>query len=163
MIEVDITASMRNRAKYYARKLGQLHNSITKGEGNTAGYLGEFAYLETFSGTWTKDDRDYDLITSNDLYADVKTKRCKSKPKLNYECSVANYNAQQDCDIYIFTRVQKDYTKCWLLGWMETEKYFDLSVFLKEGEIDPSNGWKVRCDCYNLSISDLNEFTEEFI
>lgn len=162
MLEVDITGPMRKRAKYYAEKLGTLQNSFTRGDGNIAGYLGELSYIEEFGGTWAKNDRDYDIVTINGLFADVKTKRCSGQPKPEYECSVSSYNTDQDCDIYIFTRVQKDYKKCWILGWITKEKYYDQAVFRKKGEIDSANGWIVSADCYNLPIFELNDFTEEF-
>ena len=41
MIEVEITEKMKQRAWRKAREMGKLKNSITKGDGNIAGFLGE--------------------------------------------------------------------------------------------------------------------------
>ena len=41
MIEVKITPQMKKRAWAKARKMGKLRNSITRGQGNIAGFLGE--------------------------------------------------------------------------------------------------------------------------
>ena len=41
MIEVKITPQMKKRAWDKARKMGKLRNSITRGQGNIAGFLGE--------------------------------------------------------------------------------------------------------------------------
>ena len=56
----------------------------------------------------------------------------------------------------MFTRILKDMTAGWILGYLNKEDYFKKSTFLKKGEIDPSNNWKVSTDCYNLSINKLN-------
>ena len=39
MIEVEITDDMKRRAWKRARDMGQINNSITKGDGNIAGFL----------------------------------------------------------------------------------------------------------------------------
>lgn len=41
MIEVKITGSQIDKAKALAQELGQLNNSITGGQGNLAGFIGE--------------------------------------------------------------------------------------------------------------------------
>ena len=41
MIKIDINNEMIESAKSKARDLGKLNNSITKGKGNLAGFLGE--------------------------------------------------------------------------------------------------------------------------
>ena len=41
MIEIKITEDMKKRAWRKAREMGEINNSITKGDGNIAGFLGE--------------------------------------------------------------------------------------------------------------------------
>ena len=48
MIEVEITDEMIHEARKYAKELGNLKNSIEKGAGNLAGFLGEILVRETF-------------------------------------------------------------------------------------------------------------------
>jgi hypothetical protein len=73
---------------------------------------------------------------------------------------VAALNTKQACDIYVFTRVLKDMTKGWILGWLNKEDYFNSAIFLKKGQVDPSNNWKVLTDCYNLPIHKLNNIED---
>ena len=40
--------------------------------------------------------------------------------------------------------------------YLNKEDYFKKATFMKKGEIDPSNNWKVSTDCYNLPINKLN-------
>ncbi len=93
MIEVKITDDMKTRAWRKAREMGKLNNSITKGDGNIAGFLGEEIANEVIGGKITN-TYDYDIIDDDGLRYDVKTKRCTSEPKGYYECSVAAYNTK---------------------------------------------------------------------
>ena len=36
------------------------------------------------------------------------------------------------------------------------EEYFNKATFLKKGDIDPSNNYTVKADCYNVPISELD-------
>ena len=99
--------------------------------------------------------------TSKKIKYDVKTKRCTSEPKPFYECSVAAYNTKQGCDRYAFVRVEYKngrWGRAWVLGWLEKEEYFKNAHKLRKGQVDPSNGFKVKANCYNVAISDLKNF-----
>lgn len=161
MIEVLITDEMLEIANNKAQKLGQLRNSITRGDGNVAGYLGELV-VKSLMGGEIKDTRDYDIVFPNGIRADVKTKRCTSKPSEYYECSISDYNTMQKCDRYIFVRVLKDYKKAWVLGWYPKDQYYTEATFIQQGQIDPSNNWRAKCDCWNLPISSLKKI-EDFM
>tara|TARA_R100000687_G_C6386637_1_gene135278 strand:+ start:165 stop:659 length:495 start_codon:yes stop_codon:yes gene_type:complete len=151
---INITDKDIKEAKLLANSMGKLRNSITKGQGNVHGFLGEII-TSKFLKSKLSNTYDYDIIHNN-LKIDVKTKRVTTPPRDYYECSVASLNTKQLCDIYVFTRVLKDMTKGWLLGYINKKDYFDKAVLLKRGDIDPSNNWKVKTDCYNLPINKLN-------
>ena len=157
MIEVYITDDQIYQAEQRAIEMGAIKNSITKGAGNLAGFVGELIVLDTVGGTMC-DTYDYDIIYKDSVKADVKTKRTKVKPKPFYECSIANYNTHQLCDEYVFVRVLNDMSKGWILGWMDKDEYLNRATFMVKGEIDPRNNYKVRADCYNLPISELRSF-----
>lgn len=154
MIEVDITPTMIERAETLSKDLGKLNNSITKGEGNIAGFLGEIIFADLFNAD-IKHTYDYDVVLKNGKRVDVKTKRTSVKPLPYYDCSIASYNTKQKCDEYAFVRIKYDLSKGWYLGKIDKELYFKKSRFLKEGDIDPDNNFKVRADCYNLKIQEL--------
>ena len=132
-------------------EMGKLKNSIRSGAGNLIGFVGELAvcaYLKILPcNTY-----DYDVIYRN-VTLDIKTKECTSPPKSFYECSIASFNTTQKCKAYVFTRVCG--YKVWILGWKGKTEYFDQSNFLRKGQVDPSNNFTVKADCYNLKISDL--------
>jgi hypothetical protein len=39
---------------------------------------------------------------------------------------------------------------------MDKKEYFEKAVFVKKGDVDPSNNYTARSDCYNIKIEDLN-------
>ena len=160
MIEIDVTQQMKKRAWKKAREMGVIHNSIMKGGGNIAGFLGEEIANSLIDGA-INNTYDYDITSKSGVKYDVKTKRCTSAPKPNYECSVANFNTKQKCDRYAFVRVEfknGKWGRAWLLGWLTHDEYFKKAKRLTKGDIDPSNGFIVRADCHNVPISELRKF-----
>jgi hypothetical protein len=162
MIEVKITKAMKDRAAKKAKEMGEIRNSITHGEGNLAGFIGEEIANKILKGK-IKNTYDYDIVTDEFTY-DVKTKRCTSAPKPFYECSIAAYNIKQRCDRYIFIRVEcinEVCTRAWVLGWIDKEEYFKRADRLVKGQVDKRNNYTVKADCFNLRIDELNQFEEE--
>ena len=160
MIQVEITEDMKKRAWAKSREMGVIKNSIMKGDGNIAGFIGEEVANVVIEGS-ISNTYDYDIVDNDGIKYDVKTKRCTSKPKPYYDCSVANFNTKQQCDRYVFVRVEnknRRWGRAWVLGWLEHDEYFEKSRHLKKGQIDPSNNFVVRADCHNVAISELNEF-----
>ena len=158
MIEVLITEEMKKRAWRKARQMGEINNSITKGDGNIAGFLGEEVANSVIGGD-VSNTYDYDIIKDG-ITCDVKTKRCTSEPKPYYECSVAAYNIKQKCDYYAFVRIEKTgsrWSRAWFLGCCKKENYFQNARFLKKGQRDGNNNFKVKADCYNMEIRDLKQ------
>tara|TARA_Y100000385_G_scaffold277144_1_gene323739 strand:+ start:334 stop:816 length:483 start_codon:yes stop_codon:yes gene_type:complete len=159
MIEVKITEEMKKKAWRKSREMGEINNSITKGDGNIAGFLGEEVANFLIKGEVTN-TYDYDIIKDGRKY-DVKTKRCTSQPKNYYECSVAAFNTKQKCDEYVFVRIENlkgKWGRAWVLGYYPKDKYFEDAKFLKKGQRDGDNGFLVKANCYNMSIKDLNKY-----
>ena len=162
MIEVKITEDMKKRAWAKSREMGVIKNSIMKGDGNIAGFLGEEVANVVLGGI-INNTYDYDLVSVDGIKYDVKTKRCTSPPKPYYDCSVANFNTKQKCDRYVFVRIEnknKRWGRAWVLGWLTHDDYFKKARKLTKGQKDPSNGFIVRADCHNVAISELNKFED---
>ena len=155
MIEVQITADMLIKARAKAVEMGKLHNSILRGKGNMSGFIGEQIALQVLDGTW-ENTYNYDMKVG-DTRIDVKTKQTSVKPLPHYECSIAAFNTKQDCDGYAFVRVLNDFSIGWFLGVLTKQDYFDKATFLKKGDVDPSNNYTVKADCYNVRIDELGD------
>lgn len=143
-------------ASLLAREMGVLRNSIETGRGSMAGFLGEIAAQRVYGGEISH-TYEYDLILPDGRTADVKTKRTRTEPLDYYECSVADFNTRQRCDIYIFCRVHYDLTRAWVLGHYDKKKYMEDSRLLRRGEKDGDNGFIVRADCHNMRIDQLEK------
>lgn len=161
MLIAKVTPYTIKIAREKSLAMGTLKNSITGGEGNLAGFIGELLFCHYIHGTH-ENTYDYDILKDGVAW-DVKTKRCTSPPKDHYECSVAAFNTRQRCDNYCFIRIVYDeqndiWGNAYLLGWMPKQEYFERAKFLRKGEIDPLNNFRVKADCYNMAIRDLKEF-----
>lgn len=154
MIEVEVKPHHIEKAKVLAEEMGTLRNSITSGQGNLAGFIGEVILAEMLEAKQAN-TYDSDLMLDNGKTIDVKTKRTRCKPLGYYECSIAAYNTKQKCDFYAFCRVNNEMTKLWFLGMVDKGRYFEMSRFLKKGARDGDNGFVVKADCYNITIKDL--------
>jgi len=158
VIEVVVTGNMLVTARDKAAEMGRLRNSITRGQGNIAGFLSE-AIAQQVMGGELANTYEYDLVLSNGKTVDVKTKQTSVKPLDTYECSIAGLNTTQECDFYAFVRVKNDLSVGWFLGVYDKQQYMLDSTFMKKGTIDASNGYTVKSDCYNLKINQLKEHT----
>ncbi len=147
------TDEQKKLAHKLAKQMGSIRNSITQGEGNAAGFLGEIVVADSL-GIERLPTKDYDMALDDGRTVDVKTKRTTVVPKEYYDCSIASTSTHQKCDYYVFTRCAKDGT-LYILGDCGREDYFNRARFLKKGEQDGDNGYIVRADCYNLPISEL--------
>lgn len=163
-IEIEITPEMAARAQEKAQEMGELKNSIRRGQGNLAGFLGEEIVLAAWTGAESHNTYQHD-ITFEGVTFEVKTKDRTVRPRRDYEASVANFNTRQTADFYVFVSLYRvketgDYTRGYIIGVIEKEAYKTQANFLKVGDTDPSNGWRVSADCYNLPYTGLVSFSD---
>jgi hypothetical protein len=156
MIEVVISPAMLVEARDKAAEMGQLRNSIIRGAGNIAGFIGEAIAQQVLGGKLCN-TYDYDLVLDDGTKVDVKTKQTGYVPLPSYDCSIAALNTKQDCNYYAFVRVKNDFSIGWYLGVYNKDQYMKDAVFMQKGTIDPSNGYTVKSDCYNIKIDKLKD------
>ena len=87
IVEIPFTQDMVNSAKAKAKQMGSIKNSILKGKGNFAGFLGEeavAAYISADIISFEEGDAKYGHdILKNDRRIEVKTKRRTVAPSLS--------------------------------------------------------------------------------
>ena len=162
IIELPISTAALNYSWVKSRDLGKLKNSITSGEGNQVGFLGEYLVSEYLGGVLTN-TYDYDILIPEGTI-DCKSKQVTSVPYPNYECSVAAFNITQKCDFYSFSRVEfinSKFTRAWFIGIIRKEEYFEKARKLIKGTKDGNNNFTVRSDCFNLRIDQLYSTVDE--
>jgi len=94
MIELKVSDKTLLTARDMAEEMGRIHNSITKGQGNIAGFIGELVCLDLLNGRH-ESTKDYDIILTDGTKLDVKTKRTSVEPKPHYDCSVEALSLHQ--------------------------------------------------------------------
>ena len=65
MIEIKLTKKIVEQCKSKAKDMGKLNNSITKGQGNLAGIVGEYIVHKYLKNSEWKNTYSYDLIHEN--------------------------------------------------------------------------------------------------
>lgn len=137
--------------------MGILPGSYTRGAGNMVGCLGEIAVGHYLRNSKYVGDScySYDFLYKKNRI-DVKSKSCSGRPKLNYSAFVnCKPDFKPDNDVYFFTRVKKDLSVVYLLGWLESASLKKAATFRKKGEADP-DGFVFKSPGYQLLIQDLN-------
>ena len=102
MIYVPITSSMKRIATRNANRMGRIRNSITRGQGNSYGFLGEQITKLVLGGEIVNKGKkynvDYDLVLDDGTTVEVKTKKTTVEPKKKSACSVEKKNNKQKCE-----------------------------------------------------------------
>ena len=172
MIVIPHTYEMEAKALNRAIQMGSIKNSITKGRGNLAGFIGEEAFCAYTGASIVMDKNMYDYdVVLNDDRIEIKTKRRTVKPKPNYDVSVADTSTHQKPDEYVFisfefgkvktiNKKQKVYNELknvWLLGSKDAKEYFKQATKWDKGRVDISNNFTTLVDMWNLPISRLDD------
>lgn len=155
MIEISITQQQIKRAEILY-KFKVLNNSITKGEGNLIGALGEIIVFDYYQNKGREVEHcqhhDFDLMIEG-FKVEIKTQETRFKPLHWFTCHVSDYNATQECDFYCFPFVNESMSTAWLAGMIKKNDFKERAVFKKEGEI----GFKkpFLCDTWTVRIDEL--------
>lgn len=111
-----------------------------------------------------QDTYDYDFITSNGIRVDLKTKsKSDYEPQRHWYCMVPAYQIdKQQCDQYIFNRINRDLSIVWMVGYISKDNFIKRAMYIEKGEtlpdVDGSRDWECWTTGYYLRIDELNEF-----
>jgi len=153
MIKMPISDIDMMTAKSRSDLMGVLASSRTQGKGNLVGFVGE-ALTERYTSGRLVQSFDFDILIG-DLRVDVKTKSCSSEPKAHYLCSVMSYQLKNECDGYVFARVNLAARDGWLLGYIPKADLLSRGFFAKKGS--PDGRFTFTEDCWNIQISNLDD------
>ena len=155
---IEPTREMHEEATIRGDKIPKnIKNSILNGGGIYTGAIGEVVFRHLVSGTESggREVYHFDVLLPNGKLCEVKSKKRAVPPMSHYECSVANFNAKQECDYYVFTSALDDYSKHWILGYLPKDEFKKVASCRKEGDYDPSNRQTCSADCWNVKINQL--------
>ena len=167
LYKVEVTAEMIRKAEEKSKLHGDIKNSIRRGDGNMAAYIGEEMALKFLSDVKEKNTYDYDMIrfpnTPWEHTIDVKTKeRGVSKegkayvPRGHYSVHVTEASLHQRVDTYVFAQVNrvKEGYEGWILGWMDRDEYLKKAEVVKKGQPD-EYGKPETADARKMKISEI--------
>lgn len=165
------------------------NNSITKGERNVLGMLGEICYVMMMSRIMDRSqikflpnpdnpNYDYDVKIYNSTF-DVKTKQRTVQPRMDYDASIAAYSKdQQKCDYYAFTSITvsknnpNKFLDFYYMGHIKKQNFFKIAQYKNEGDPDGDNivmkngkakKFEITKDCYNLKYNQLEQFSMDML
>lgn len=119
--------------------------------------LAEIIFERTYPNAVRISDKDFNAdFIMNGKRVDVKCKERTVYCKDYYEVSVEARQMEYDTDWYMFYSFNSRDNVMEFLGGIEKDDYKCRSTLYKKGDRDPSNGWVVSVDCYNLKISELS-------
>jgi len=147
------TEDTLKRAELEASKIPKdLNGSNRKGGGRLLGILGEFIGLKVLGGNRVDQDIEdkyhWDIIYGNNTKIDMKSKEFKRELPLQdkmlyWDCSIEDFNTEQQCDEYGFVRCFIDssgYKYGYYLGKITKKDFFEKAEFKKKGEKDSKSG-----------------------
>jgi hypothetical protein len=156
ILEVEIDSEMHEQAMQRAALMGALPNSITRGEGNIAGMIGELIVLKAYPLIYAP-TFDFDLKTRGGATIDVKTTPTAVTPKPYHAGNVATVTRMQDVSFYLFVRVLEDYSRGWVLGSCTPEQLKMRGTHFRKDQRDPSRpSFTYSADCWSIKIEKLN-------
>ena len=159
---MPLTEEMKVRARGKSDALGELRNSIRRGEGNYSGYLGEeaiAAYLGANLMSCEDGEEKYghDLVLLSGEKAEVKTKSRRFPPMSSWTVAVAEASGHQRPDVYIFMSYDKSRDEMWAVGQKGYAEFYSLAKYVPEGTEDASNNWTASAAHYAMEHKDLDE------
>jgi hypothetical protein len=156
MIKLQITESQIERAKKLF-SFNKLKNSIKEGEGNLLGAIGEIVafdyYQEQDKLVIHSGDFNFDLLIDGSKI-EVKTMEVNATPKEYHEYNVSLYNAEQQCDYYLFLNVDSSHSTAYIKGYVSKERFKKIRQLRLKGEKNGS--FEYKCDTFVVLNSQLS-------
>lgn len=167
LIEYPVTDFL-DEADHRANKIGTLDRSMRGLQGAQVGALGEVVgmrYLRDRGVTFTEVfSTTHDVITKSGNTLEFKTKERTVRPSASYECTAPAYNKDhQQPNMYLFISLLAEgksdamsrFSRAYILGTIRHDEFEAKAKLWRQGELDPSNGWVAKIDCWNVPISAL--------
>lgn len=160
MIKINITDQQIIEAqKLYNFKA--LNNSITEGESQIYGALGEVMVMDflrslnkpvNYIGSY-----DYDLEI-NGKKIDVKTIKTDKEPTNDFNANISAFNTRQQTDFYLWCSVAESMKYGYIIGYLEKDEFYRLAELKKKGEID-FGSWVFKSDTYTTKVKNIKKIT----
>ncbi len=160
MIKIYITPEQLDEAQrlYHFKTL---NNSITKGESQIYGAIGEIIAMDYLRSLNKQVEYvgayDYDLQI-NGKKIDVKTFKTNKEPTNDFNANISAFNHTQKTDFYLWCSVAINMEYGYIIGYLEKDEFYRIAELKKKGEID-FGSWVFKSDTYTTKIKNIKIFT----
>lgn len=138
----------------------KLRNSITEGQSQIYGALGEVMVMNFFKLYYENVEYvgsyDFDLKI-NGKKIDVKTIKTDKEPTKDFNANISAYNITQQTDFYLWCSVSENMKYGYIIGYLEKDEFYKIAQLKKKGEIDWGN-WVFKSDTYTTQIKNIKTF-----
>lgn len=138
----------------------KLNNSITKGQSQIYGALGEVMVMNFFKLYYENVEYvgsyDFDLKI-NGKKIDVKTIKTDKEPTKDFNANISAFNITQKTDFYLWCSVAENMKYGYIIGYLEKDEFYKIAQLKKKGEIDWGN-WVFKSDTYTTQIKNIKTF-----
>lgn len=135
----------------------KLRNSITEGQSQIYGALGEVMVMNFFKLYYENVEYvgSYDFdIKINGKKIDVKTIKTDKEPTKDFNANISAYNITQKTDFYLWCSVAENMKYGYIIGYLEKDEFYKIAQLKKKGEIDWGN-WVFKSDTYTTQIKNI--------
>lgn len=138
----------------------KLNNSITEGQSQIYGALGEVMVMNFFKLYYENVEYvgsyDFDLKI-NGKKIDVKTIKTDKEPTKDFNANISAFNITQKTDFYLWCSVAENMKYGYIIGYLEKDEFYKIAQLKKKGEIDWGN-WVFKSDTYTTQIKNIKTF-----
>jgi len=114
-----------------------LHEYGAEEDRTIYGFVGQWSVCDILGGEMV-DDPHFDFMYQG-LRCEAKTISCAGKPRTDDLATVNSSSLEkitrQNCDCYIFARVDYDLKVLWIVGWETSDEFFKKGKRFKKGDI----------------------------
>ena len=138
----------------------KLNNSITEGQSQIYGALGEVMVMNFFKLYYENVEYvgSYDFdIKINGKKIDVKTIKTDKEPTKDFNANISAFNITQKTDFYLWCSVAENMKYGYIIGYLEKDEFYKIAQLKKKGEIDWGN-WVFKSDTYTTQIKNIKTF-----
>lgn len=151
---------MREKAFLISKNEGVYHRSFTKGDGRMVGFLGEQVFQYLRPGAMQANSRTYDFIVGGKKI-EVKTRIMPREPVWETDDIAIKFNQDPkdyECDYFAMLGMAKDFSKCWLLGWISKNDFLAKHFIIRKGTKLTAR-YVAEQDNHAIKLKDLSRLT----
>ena len=166
-MRIEVSKDLKDRCWTFL----QYHNMGQRGDfdGNReeqfVGLIGEMVVKDIFNKPMefvSGYDGGYDFMLG-DLKVDVKTMGRNVDVKDYYVNNFVGHQKDYDCDIYIFTSLNKQTSILTICGWVTKEELFNRSEFYEKGELrhrGDGSSFETKASLFEIKNGELNQINK---